>query len=98
MNSCEIARGIRAWAFDRSEVAVQFVLICLLTVTTPTGSAQADPYDDFAAFADTAFVASADSLILERFGSSLGAPSGWWEYVSETSVAVGFTSNLPAVS
>ena len=79
-------RGIVPW----------IALACLLTI--PIASAQADPYDTFAAFADTAFVASADSLILARFGPTLDAPSDWWEYVSEASVAVGFTTNLPAVS
>jgi hypothetical protein len=77
---------------------MRIAMITLFVTAIPLGSAQADPYDDFATFADTAFVTSADPLILERFGSTLEVPSDWWEYVSETSVAVGFATNLPAFS
>jgi hypothetical protein len=98
LNTREYSRRDHSAALRQRGIVPWIALACLLTTLIPISSAQADPYDDFAAFADTAFVASADSLILARFGPTLDAPSDWWEYVSEASVAVGFTTNLPAVS
>lgn len=60
------------------------------------GAAAADPYDDFVAFAASAFGAEREPLVYEWFGGILQPPADWWEFVSEGSAAVGFTTNLPA--
>lgn len=58
----------------------------------------ADEYDDYNAFALGAFGAERDALVYQWFGNDLQAPADLWEHVSESSAAVGFSSNLPALS
>jgi hypothetical protein len=77
--------------------AFAVVLGLVMTLSTP-GGAVADPYDDFRAFAESAFGAEREPLYYERFGGILDLPRDWWEFVSERSVTIGFMSNLPARS
>jgi hypothetical protein len=72
-------------------------LVAVLLVAMPLPS-HADPYDQFRAFADTTFGAEREPLVYETFGGVLDLPRDPWEFVSESSAVIGFTSNLPARS
>lgn len=53
---------------------------------------------DFGGFCLESFGAEKDALIYRSFGDELEQPGDWWEYVSEKSASIGFSTNLPAVS
>ena len=78
-----------------ASLALAFQLVTNLVTPAPV---RADPYDEFLVFAETAFGAEHEPLVYQEFGGILDLPRDWWEFASETSAAVGFTSNLPARS
>ena len=72
-------------------------ILFVLGVPGP-GTASADPYDDYRAFADSAFGGAVHPLVAERFGVELLPPYDWWEQVSQYSATVTFSTNHLAVS
>jgi hypothetical protein len=73
-------------------------LLSLVLVLAQTSLGSADPYDEFRVFAESAFGAEREPLVYETFGGILDLPADWWEFVSESSAVIGFSTNLPARS
>lgn len=70
----------------------------LLVLAVAPGSSAADPYDDYRVFADSAFGGAVHPLAAERYGAELLPPYDWWEYVSQSSASIGFSTNHLVVS
>jgi hypothetical protein len=70
-----------------------------LTPPQPYASPEVDSYGYFFNFRLEKFSPNTEPLIKERFGSRLGIKkAGLWEHNSYNSHAVGFATNLPAIS
>jgi hypothetical protein len=62
----------------RSALVAGLGLVLILSTANGAG---ADPYDDFRAFAESAFGAEHELLVYETYGGILDLPRDWWEFV-----------------